>query len=360
MSEKQETILVIDDEELLRTMISTFLRRRNFIPVTAANGMLGLQEFDRLVPDLVLVDLRMPEMNGLDFLTGLREKSSETPVIVISATEHLSDVVEALRRGAWDFIIKPIDLTLLEHAIQKSLERARLLRENARYRLFLEEEVRKRTEELDRELQTRIAAQNALRESLDVIEGAMKSFILAMTRIVETRDPYTAGHQQRVSQMACTIAEEMGMAAEQVDTIRWASLIHDIGKISVPAELLNKPGRLSEIEFNIIKTHPVIGYNILSPIEFPWPLAETVFQHHEKMDGSGYPRGLLGNEIMPEARIIRLADVVEAMSAHRPYRPRLSTDQIILDLQQERGTSFETQVVDVCLKLISDKRLDLE
>jgi putative nucleotidyltransferase with HDIG domain len=181
-----------------------------------------------------------------------------------------------------------------------------------------------------------------------------------MILTVETRDAYTAGHQQRVTDLARAIAKEMGLSEHQIDGIRMAASIHDVGKIGVPAEILNKPVRLSNIEFNLIKIHPVVGYNILKQIQFPWPVARIVLQHHERMNGSGYPHGLSGEDILLGARILGVADVVEAMVSHRPYRPALGIDKTLEEISKNRSTLYDPQVVDVCIRLFREKRFKFE
>ena len=177
-----------------------------------------------------------------------------------------------------------------------------------------------------------------------------------MSEIVESRDRYTAGHQKRVSEIACAIAEEMDLDIDSINAIRMAAIIHDIGKIYVPAEILSKPVRLDTLELNMIKTHSEVGYNILKNIEFTYPIAEIVYQHHERMDGSGYPRGLSGKEILLPARIIAVADVVEAMSSHRPYRPSLGMDAALNEIASYNETLYDRDVVDACLKLFRDNK----
>jgi putative nucleotidyltransferase with HDIG domain len=170
------------------------------------------------------------------------------------------------------------------------------------------------------------------------------------------RDPYTAGHQWRVTRLACAIAEEMGLPEERIEGIRMAGLIHDIGKMNVPAEILSKPGRLNHIEFDLIKLHPQNGHDVLNgSLEFPWPVAQIVLQHHERMDGSGYPAGLSGEQIILEARILGVADVVEAMASHRPYRPAHSIEDVLQEISQNRNVLYDHEVVDACLKLFTEK-----
>jgi putative nucleotidyltransferase with HDIG domain len=180
-----------------------------------------------------------------------------------------------------------------------------------------------------------------------------------MGKVVEVRDPYTEGHEVRVARLAKQIAQEMQLPASDVEAIEMAGLVHDIGKLSVPAEILTKPGRLSEIEFRLIKEHPQAGYEILKDIEFPWPLAEMVLAHHERRDGSGYPRGLRGDEIIEGARVLAVADVVEAMASHRPYRPALGLDAAFAQLK-ENADKYDPGAVRACIALHESGRIELE
>jgi PAS domain S-box-containing protein/putative nucleotidyltransferase with HDIG domain len=189
----------------------------------------------------------------------------------------------------------------------------------------------------------------------------MDEIIEAMAHMVEIRDPYTAGHQRRVSEIAAAIAREMGLSQEIIEGTRVSGMVHDIGKIYVPAEILSKPARLNEMEYRMIKQHPRLSHEILSSIEFPWPVADIVFQHHERMDGSGYPTGISGKDINIEARIIAVADVVEAMASHRPYRPSLGIKQALREISENKGVLYDSRVVDACLRLFADKEsLDFE
>jgi putative nucleotidyltransferase with HDIG domain len=181
-----------------------------------------------------------------------------------------------------------------------------------------------------------------------------------MVSAVETRDPYTAGHQIQSANLARAIATEMGLPQVKIDAIRIAGSIHDIGKLSIPAEILSKPKKLTEIEFSLIKEHAQKGYEILKNVESPWSLAEMVYQHHERMDGSGYPRGLKGEEILMEARILAVADVVEAMASHRPYRPALGIDAAIEEIEKNKGILYDRDVAETCLRLFRDKGFQIE
>jgi PAS domain S-box-containing protein len=199
----------------------------------------------------------------------------------------------------------------------------------------------------------RIQAEEKIRESRENLRRALESTVLAIALMVETRDPYTAGHQRRVSDLARTIAQETGITPDGVDSIRIAGMIHDIGKISVPAEILSKPVRLSEIEINLIRIHPQAGFEILKDIEFPWAIGQIILQHHERMDGSGYPLGLTGDQVCFEARILAVADVVEAMASHRPYRPGLGLESALNEISVNQGRLYDERVVKACLSVFA-------
>jgi PAS domain S-box-containing protein len=198
-------------------------------------------------------------------------------------------------------------------------------------------------------------AEEKLKQTLESLRKAIGTTIQVMVSAVETRDPYTAGHQIRSAELARAIAAEMGLPQDKIDGIRMAGSIHDIGKLSIPAEILSKPTKLSEIEFSLIKEHANRGYEILKDVESPWPLAEIVYQHHERMDGSGYPRKRKGEEILIEARILSVADVVEAMASHRPYRPALGLNAALEEIEKNRGTHYDKAVADACLRLFREK-----
>lgn len=210
------------------------------------------------------------------------------------------------------------------------------------------------------DITARRQAEKALQQSLERLRKASGGIIDVIVMAVETRDPYTAGHQKKVSNLARSIATEMGLPEEQIDGIRMAGVIHDLGKISVPAEILSKPTKLAYHEFGIIKGHPQAGYDILKDIEFPWPLAQIVLQHHERLDGSGYPQGLKGDHILLEAKILAVADVVEAIASHRPYRPALGISMALDEIEKHKGIFYDAEVADTCLRLFREKKFAFE
>ncbi|NDV22121.1 HD domain-containing phosphohydrolase [Desulfovibrio sp. JC022] len=203
-------------------------------------------------------------------------------------------------------------------------------------------------------------SEDALKESLTQLRRTFDETVASLTAMSEKRDPYTSGHQQRVAELACRIAVKMKLSAEEINSIRIAGILHDVGKISIPAEILSKPTRLTDLEMNLMKTHSEAGYEILKGISFPWPVAKIVIQHHERMDGTGYPNGLSGDSILQAARIISVADVVEAMSSHRPYRAALGLPKAMAEIARGRGTSYDPEVVDACTQLIEEDNFSFE
>lgn len=210
-----------------------------------------------------------------------------------------------------------------------------------------------------RDITQRKETELALQESYTKLKKTLDGFIDTIAIISETRDPYTAGHQRQVSKLAHAIAEELNLDKNTCESIRIAGILHDIGKLSIPAEILSKPGKLSTAEFSIIKRHPEVGQNILKTSEFPWPICGIVSQHHERLDGSGYPKGLKNNDICLAAKIIAVADVVEAMASHRPYRPALGMDAALDEVIKNRGTKYDVDAVDACVRLVNEKRFSL-
>jgi PAS domain S-box-containing protein/putative nucleotidyltransferase with HDIG domain len=215
--------------------------------------------------------------------------------------------------------------------------------------LAIARDITERKQAVERDYQT-------AEKLLTILEGTMQAVSVA----VELRDPYTAGHQRRVAQLASAIAKEMGLSGSQICGLRLTGLIHDIGKIQIPTEILTYPDKLSEAQFNIIKMHPAVGHDILKNIEFPWLVATTVLQHHERMNGSGYPAGLLGKDILLEARILAVADVVEAMSSNRPYRLSLGIHYTLEEISQNKNVLYDTEVVDACLRIFTENAFKFE
>jgi putative two-component system response regulator len=333
--ERQSKVLVVDDDQFALQSIAKVLEDESYQVVTAASGSEALDLLRQDSFDLVLTDLKMPGIDGLEILRRGREIAPQVVVLIFTGYASLESAIEALREGAYDYLVKPCSADELKLKIERGLERVRLAEERQR-------------------------AEEELRQSYVKLQRALEGTIHTLVSAIEMRDPHTAGHQRRVAQLACAIAKEMGLPEEQIEGLRMAGLIHDLGKINVPAEILSKPGGLNDLQYGLIKMHPQTGHDVLTEIEFPWPVAEIVLQHHERPDGSGYPQGLVGEEIMLEARILAVADVVEAMASHRPYRPPLGIDKALEEISQNSGVLYDPEVVDVCLKLFTEKEFEFE
>ncbi|MEE9567341.1 MAG: HD domain-containing phosphohydrolase [Desulfobacteria bacterium] len=327
-------ILVVDDEEAIRNLTQEGIKRAGYECSIARNGEEALKVLGERNVDVVITDIMMPGLNGVGLTKIIKEKYDSDIIIMTGYIEDFS-YETVIGKGASDFIEKPAGVRELIVRLK------RVLRERA-------------------VLAERNQAEERLQHSLEKLRRAMEGIVQAMAVTVEKRDPYTAGHQRRVANLACAIAKEMGLSADQIDGIRMAGLIHDLGKIAVPAEILSKPTRLTDIEFSLIKTHAQAGYEMLDTIDFPWPIAQMVRQHHERMDGSGYPKGLSGEDILLEARILAVADTVEAIASHRPYRPARGIDKALDEILQNKGTLYDLEVVNACLKVLSEKGFKFE
>jgi PAS domain S-box-containing protein/putative nucleotidyltransferase with HDIG domain len=202
-------------------------------------------------------------------------------------------------------------------------------------------------------------AEEKIQQGLKKLEKSLGDTIKAMSMVVETRDPYTAGHQDKVARLAAAISKKMNLSEEMIRGIEMTGVIHDIGKMYIPADILSKPGKLSSIETQLIRTHAQAGHDIMKDVEFPWPVARIILEHHERMDGSGYPNGLSNNDILQEARIIAVADVVDAMASHRPYRPALGLNAALEEIENNKGKLYDSDVVDACLMLFREEGFQL-
>jgi PAS domain S-box-containing protein/putative nucleotidyltransferase with HDIG domain len=211
-----------------------------------------------------------------------------------------------------------------------------------------------------KDITERKLAEEELEKSYASLKKTLNDAIDTMAKIVETRDPYTAGHQHRVADLANAIAREMKLGDTRIDQLRMAAVIHDIGKINVPSDILSKPGKLSDIEFSLIKTHPQNGYDIVKGMDFPCSIAKAVLQHHERLDGSGYPNGLKGEDLLLEAKILAVADVVEAMASHRPYRPALGIEKALEEISKNKGKLYDPDVVDACVELFRSGKFEFK
>jgi putative nucleotidyltransferase with HDIG domain len=344
--ERDKQILVVDDEQPIRMLLQKILESNGYTCHTAENAGQARDMMAAQSCDLVLCDINMPGESGLDFIRFVLKTYPDTAAIMVSAIgdPHLADSM--LELGVYDYIIKPMDRNGILISVANAFRRRELEIANRSYRRNLEHMVDERTE--------------SLRHSMSKLENAMNGIVRAIAHTVETRDPYTAGHQRRVADLAAAIAQEVGFTHDQIEAVRVAAIIHDLGKISVPAEILSKPSRLTANEFNLIKEHPQVGYDIVKDIEFPWDVSTMIHQHHEKLNGSGYPLGVSGNEILPESRVLTVADVVEAMASHRPYRPGLGVDVALEEIDKNKGQLYDPEMAQACIALFSSRRFSFD
>ena len=334
-------ILVIDDEEPIRKLLAQMLHMDGYECAYAADASEAREFLKEQSFELVLCDINLPGESGLDFIRYALAEYPETAAVMVTGLDDPMMAEVALEIGVYHYVIKPFERNGVLITVANALRRRQLEIDNRNYRQGLEKMVAERTA--------------ALQESMEKLRKALEGSVRSIALTVEMRDPYTAGHQQRVADLASAIGKEMELSGDQVEGLRMASMIHDIGKISVPAEILSKPGPITETEFDLIKAHAQTGYDILKTMEFPWPIERIILQHHERMDGSGYPLCLRSEDILLEARILGVADVVEAMASHRPYRPALGIDKALGEISENKGILYDPEVVGACLKLFEER-----
>ncbi len=336
----RDYILAVDDTPSSLRLLTDILTGEGYEVRSAINGELALHAAKAQPPQLVLLDVSMPEMDGFEVCRRLKQEPRlhDIPVIFVSALSETHEKIKGFDFGGVDYVTKPFQREELLARVRTHLE-LHNLRNN------LEEMVHERTDSL-------LMSERRLKKSL--LES-----VSAVAAMLELRDPYTSGHQHRVAQIASAIARELRLTEEMVEGINLAAEVHDIGKISVPTEILTKPGALTEIEFSMIKRHSELGYEVMKEIDFPWPIAQIILQHHERLDGSGYPQGLR-DDILLEARILAVADVVEAMASHRPYRAGLGIEAALQEIENQRGVLFDAAVVDAALALFRDNGYEFD
>ncbi len=330
-------VLIVDDEKSIRRTLAEFLRKEGYEVDTAeevdqALALLGKTEFD-----LVITDIIMPRISGIELLEQIRQSRPDIQVIIMTGEPTVETAVKAVQAGAYDYISKPIVKDMLIKVVKLAIQlkdvtdkKKHLEDMNFQYRRNLEQLVEARTKDL---------------------HDSMQSTIMALASMVSLRDAYTAGHQMRVGNLAAAIGKELNLPPSTVEGLRVTGYLHDIGKVTLPAEILAKPGKITKLEFEIIKTHAAQGYEILKDLRLPWPVANVIYQHHERKDGSGYPDGLKNEEILEEARVLIVADVVEAMSSHRPYRTSLGIEAALDEIRANSGTLYDPDVSEACLSL---------
>ncbi len=332
-----EKILVVDDEEAIREVVATLLEAQGYQCTVVGNGRLALEHLKKNSLDLVLSDMVMPEMDGLKLLEWLRTHDKDIPVIMVTAMHDLSTALEAMRRGAYDYILKPFEKDQLFLGVRRALEHRRLVLENRNYQRNLEQAVEERTAQL--------------RGALSQLEQSYDYTLEALGSALDLKDAETEGHCQRVTAFTMSIAQAMKVEPALLPRIARAAFLHDIGKMAIPDQILRKPGPLTEEERRIMRRHSEIGHGMLVRIPFLRDAAEIVLAHQEFYDGTGYPRGLKGEEIPLGARIFAVADALDAMISDRPYRNALPLVHAQEEIKRCAGTQFDPAVVEVFLSM---------
>ena len=344
-------ILAIDDKAdnlvVLRAMMKMLLPE--CVLLQALSGEEGLRIAKEQHPDTILLDILMPGMDGYETTIRLKAdpETASIPVILLTAAENTAaNRTAGLKVGADAFLSKPIEeeeLVAQVRAMLRVKESETALKTKMD---VLEDLVEQRTKEL--------------KESANRLALTLDQTISVLANTVETKDPYTAGHQVRCAALALALGNELRLDPQQLRGIHMAARIHDIGKIKIPSEILSKPGKITPLEFSLIQEHPGVGEAIVAPIVFPWPVGRMIAQHHERIDGTGYPKGLFGDDILMEAKVIAVADVVEAISSYRPYRPALGIDAALQEIENGIGTKYDPDAVRACTALFRENRFEFD
>jgi putative two-component system response regulator len=321
----REKILVVDDEELIRRTVAKILKKQDFEVYLAEDGYAGVEMARTQEFDMVISDVRMPGIDGVETIRLIKELQPDICSIIITGYASEETPVQALKVGINDYIFKPFEVDTFIHSVLRNITNLRLRREKA-------------------------ALSKRLRDN-------MMTVIDTLATTLEARDPYTHGHSHRVGEYACWVAEELGYSQDELQTLRHGGILHDIGKIAVREEVLNKPGRLTAEEYDHIKIHPSVGYNILKQIGELEPILPIVLSHHERIDGQGYPHSLPGGEIPINARITAIADTFDALTSNRPYRDGMPLEKAIAVLESVKDTQLDAEFVDIFVQKVRARGL---
>ena len=335
-------ILVVDDEEPIRNALKKFLAQQQFEVYTAGSGEEALQQLKRHKIALMLCDIRMPGTSGIDLVPQAIEVEPELAILMLTAVNDATSAALCMQRGALDYLTKPIELADLGRAIQRALKRREMLTENRQLNQWLKEEVTTRTAELQRE-----------RSKLERISVAT---LEALVNALEAKDPYMRGHSARVADLSASIGAQVGLPEEEVEVVRHAGRLHDIGKIGTREAVMNKQGPLTPEEFEHIKQHVIIGSQILSPLAHLGGIIGAVRSHHERWDGTGYPDGLQGENIPMGGRIIGAAEVYDALTTSRPYQEKMTPEQAVERMADLAGTVLDPRVYEALANIVSRRQ----
>jgi putative nucleotidyltransferase with HDIG domain len=338
-------ILVVDDESQLRSMIAATLEREGYEVQLAAGELDAIEALERNAFDLVLTDILMPNGDGFALLERIHTRQPDLPVVMVSAIHEIGVAIDAMRRGAWDYLLKPFESEHLVSAVQRALDHRQTLQESHDYREGLEEAVRARTE--------------MLRRAMEELEHSYDITLEALGDALDLKDSETEGHSKRVTAYTIALARAVGINPAQIKVIARGAFLHDIGKMAIPDEILRKPGKFTPEEQQIMHEHSARGYHMLSKIPFLSEAAEIVFCHQEHFNGKGYPRGLRGSQIPIGARIFAVVDTLDAITSDRPYRKARGFDVARDEIRRCSGTQFDPGIVEVFLTIPIELWLEL-
>ncbi len=338
MTDKVFTILVVDDDAYILDFVCVLLKEYGYHVFASKNAADAIDIMKEKDMDIILSDIKMPGMSGIELLERIYSINPDLPVILMTAYAELDLSIDAIKKGAFDFITKPFKVDHLINSIRRAAKYVSLLRLEKHYKDRLEDDVRQRTKELD--------------ERCLELKDLHNTLIHAFAKAIDAKSPWTNGHSERVSFWAITIAKEMDLDGEEIDALRIAALLHDIGKIGTYDVILDKPDRLTAEEFDLVKLHPAKGEEILRPIRQLQHILPIIRAHHEKMDGTGYPDGLKGEEIPLLAKILCAADTFDAMTADRPYRPAPGKEYAMAEFRRCSGTQFDPEVAEAFLRVL--------
>jgi len=331
----ENRILIVDDEKMIYSVLARRLAKEGYACMMANNGREALGYFYQNNFSLIISDIRMPEMNGLELLKNVKAVRPNMMFIIMTGYPEIDMAVEAVRLGANDFIIKPADLDLVVFSVKKALEQKRMEEEIEVHHKNLEKLVEERT--------------TKLREALLVLKKTHLDSVKVLAGAIDAKDPYTRGHSDRVRRMSMKIGMKMAFSEERLENLVFGALLHDIGKIGIRDEVLQKKGQLSPEEYQCVQQHPLIGVKIVEGIDFFKDKIPMIRSHHEHFDGGGYPDGLMGETIPLEARIIAVSDAFDAMTSLRPHRKAMPVEDVILEMEKGKGKQFDPQVLEIFL-----------
>lgn len=336
LNSMEERILIVDDEERICGHLAQRLTQEGYSCKTAKNIHEALSQFPGSAFSLILVDIEMPEMNGLEFLKKIKAMDAGMLVVMLTKVSRIEMALEAVRLGAYDFIIDPSNSELVALSVKRALEKKRLEEELETHRTNLENLVGERT--------------SRLQEAYGVLKKTRLDSVKVLVEAIDAKDPYTCGHSDRVSKLSVEIATHLGFTEDQLEILEYGALLHDIGKIGIKDGILQKPGRLSPKEYQHIQEHPLIGVKIVEGVEFFRDKISVIRNHHERFDGSGYPDGLVGEDIPLRARIVSIADAFDAMTSLRPHRRAMSLEDALMEMGRGRGTQFDPHFLEIFLE----------